>query len=140
VKARGGGCLCGAIRYEVRGAIGPLGNCHCVQCQKSNATAFATTARVARRDFEWIRGEASLRSFESSPGKRRFFCGTCGSQLLAAWDHESEVILRIGSLSDDPGSKPVVHIWTEEQASWYRIEDALPRLPRGISRRVPRDS
>jgi hypothetical protein len=139
VTTRIGGCLCGAIGYEVRGPIGPLGHCHCAQCQKSNAAAFATTARVDRRDFAWTRGEASLRSFESSPGKRRFFCGTCGSQLMAAWDHEADVILRVRGLTDDPGSKPVVHIWTAEKACWYEIEDALPRLPRGIPRKEPRN-
>jgi len=132
VASRRGGCLCEAIEYEISGEIGPIGHCHCVQCRKSNAAAFATTARVAGRDFRWTRGEASLRAFESSPGKQRFFCGICGSQLIAAWDHESEVILRLGSLIDDPGSTPVVHIWTAEKASWFEIGDVLPQLPRGV--------
>lgn len=55
--------------------------------------------------------------------------------MMAAWDHEDEIILRVGSLIDDPGSKPVVHIWTEEKAPWSTIEDDLPCLSRGVWRR-----
>jgi hypothetical protein len=127
-----GGCLCGAIRYEIDGAIGPIGHCHCATCRAAHAAAFATTARVARDDFRWMRGEAALRTFESSPGKKRFFCPNCGSHLIAAWDHEDEVILRVGSLHDDPGSKPVLHVWTEEKAPWFDLNDGLPSLPRGV--------
>jgi len=134
-----GGCLCGAIRYEVDGPIGPLGNCHCETCRKAHSAAFATTARIPRNAFRWTRGESDKRAFESSPGKKRFFCPNCGSQLLAAWDHEDEVILRIGSLFDDPGGKPVIDIWTEEKASWFEPGAQLPSLPRGRPRKSQTD-
>ena len=129
-----GGCLCGAIRYEIDGALGPIGNCHCETCRRAHAAAFATTARVARNHFHWTRGEATLNAFESSPGKKRFFCPACGSHLIAAWDHEDDVILRVGSLFDDPGAKPVIHIWTTEKAPWFDLGADLPALPRGVER------
>ena len=129
-----GQCLCGQISYEITGTIGPLGNCHCAKCRSAHAAAFATTARVARRHFSWRKGEERLRAFESSPGKKRFFCPDCGTHLIAAWDHEEEVIIRIGSLIDDPGSKPVVHVWTEQKAPWFDLEDGLPALRRGVRR------
>ena len=131
-----GQCLCGEIRYEVDGAIGPMGHCHCATCRKAHAAAFSTTARVARKNFMWTGGEELLRAFESSPGKKRFFCPNCGSHLIAAWDHEDEVILRVGSLIDDPGSKPVIHIWTEQKAAWFDLAADLPALARGIPRRT----
>lgn len=129
-----GGCLCGRIHYEIDGAIGPIGHCHCGTCRAAHAAAFATTARVARRDLRWTNGESELRAFESSPGKKRFFCPHCGSHLVAAWDHEDELILRVGSLRDDPGSKPVAHVWTEEKAAWFELTDDLPKLARGAPR------
>jgi hypothetical protein len=124
-----GGCLCGDVQYEIEGEIGPIGHCHCRTCRKAHAAAFATTARVARERFRWTAGEARVSSFESTPGKRRFFCPRCGSHLIAAWEGAPHVILRVGSLDDDPGTRPVVHIWTSLKAPWFEITDALPQLP-----------
>ncbi len=127
-----GGCLCGQIRYEIEGPIGPIGHCHCSTCRATHAAAFATTARVSKRRLEWRAGENALRAFESTPGKKRYFCPACGSHLVAAWDHEDEWILRVGSLIDDPGTKPVIQIWTEEKASWFDLDESLPALKRGL--------
>jgi hypothetical protein len=130
--------LCGAIGYEIDGPLGPIGNCHCQTCRRAHAAAFATTARVSEDDFRWTRGESAVAAFESSPGKKRFFCPSCGSHLVAAWDHENDVIVRVGSLFDDPGSQPVVHIWTEEKAPWFDLSAILPALPRGAARGNPK--
>ncbi len=111
-----------------------MGHCHCRTCPKSQAAAFATTARVARQQIRWRSGEKDLRAFESSPGKKRFFCPECGAQIYAAWDHEEEIILRVGCLLDDPGRRPLVHIWTEEKAPWLELQDELPKLLAGPSK------
>jgi hypothetical protein len=126
-----GSCLCGDIRYEIDGALGPSGHGHCRTCRKAHAAAFATTARVERSHFRWTRGADRVASFESTPGKERFFCPRCGSHLVAAWKDRPTVIVRLGSLDSDPGARAVVHIWTSHQAPWYEIGDALPRLPEG---------
>ncbi|HVP29252.1 MAG TPA: GFA family protein [Myxococcota bacterium] len=126
-----GGCLCGAVRYEVDGELGPMGHCHCRTCRKAHAAAFATTARVERSRFRWTAGEGALSSFESTPGKKRFFCPRCGSHLIAAWEGAPEVIVRVGSLDDDPVSRPVAHIWTSQRAPWFELTDALPRFAEG---------
>jgi hypothetical protein len=127
-----GSCLCGALRYAIEGELGPLGNCHCRTCRKAHAAAFATTARVERSRFRWTRGAELVTSFESTPGKRRFFCPRCGSHLVAAWDDRPTVIVRVGSLDSDPGGRPVLHVWTSQKAPWHEITDALPQLAEGL--------
>jgi hypothetical protein len=134
-----GSCLCGGVRYQAGPPVGPMGHCHCATCRKAHGAAFSTTVRVARAGFGWTSGEELLSSFESSPGKRRTFCRVCGSQLIAAWDHEDQIILRAGCIDGDPGVRPVVHIWTSDAAPWYVIADGLPQLPEGVIRRTPRD-
>jgi hypothetical protein len=122
-----GSCLCRDIQYEVNGELGPIGHCHCRTCQKAHAAAFATTTRVKREGFRWMQGEDRLAYFESTPGKKRFFCPRCGSHLMAAWDYASHVIVRVGSLDTDPGMRPIVHIWTAHKAPWFEITDGLPQ-------------
>ena len=128
-----GSCLCGAIRYVAAG-LGPIGHCHCQTCRKAHTAAFSSVARTARANFRWTHGEEALSSYESTPGKHRFFCSRCGSQLAAGWQDEDELILRLGCLDTDPGSMAVAHVWTAEKASWFEIADDLPRVPEGRTR------
>jgi hypothetical protein len=125
-----GSCLCGAVAYEISGNLGPIGNCHCRTCQKAHSAAFATTARAERAAFRWTKGEDVVANFESTPGKKkRFFCPRCGTQLIAAWNDASYVIVRVGSLDSDPGRGPVAHIWTSHKAPWHEITDTIAQYP-----------
>jgi hypothetical protein len=113
-----GSCLCGAVAFEADQLASPIGHCHCRTCRKAHGAAFATTARVDRSQFRWTRGDQMLRAFESSPGKLRHFCGQCGTHLMAEWVANPAVILRLGTLDDDPGARPAVHIWLADAVPW----------------------
>jgi hypothetical protein len=122
-----GSCLCGGIRYEVDGEVGPITNCHCSQCRKSSGASFATNASVAAAAFRFTSGGDLLKEWESSPGKRRCFCGQCGSPILKRTDANPETIrLRLGCLDSDPGVKPSKHIYVGSKAPWVEIIDGLP--------------
>lgn len=132
-----GSCLCGAIAYEAGGLTGAMGHCHCRTCRKAHGAAFSTTARVARQNFRWLRGVDKLSSFESSPGKWRRFCSKCGSQLIAEWITEPEVILRMGCVDAGVEQRPAAHIWRSEGADWYDPKDDLPCFAEAPPRRKP---
>jgi hypothetical protein len=119
----------GAVRYEVDRLDAPIAHCHCVTCRKAHASAFATTARVLRENFRWTAGAALLRSYESSPGKHRHFCSTCGTQFIAERPAQLHIILRVPTLDDDPGVRATVHIWTSQSPSRLQDEDGMPRYP-----------
>jgi hypothetical protein len=125
-----GSCLCGGVRYEVTGALGPVAMCHCGMCRKASGTAFATNASVAEDGFRVLAGEELVRGYESSPGATRSFCGRCGSPL---WKRDAakmpgQVRIRLGSLDDDPGVRPAFHWAVDSKAPWYEITDDLPQL------------
>ena len=127
---RAGGCLCGAVRYEVEGEIAPVQLCHCAQCRKAQGGPFAANAPVATAAFRLLRGEDALREFRASPGKRRVFCGTCGGPLFSQRDDAPEVLrLRVGSLDETDGLTLGFHIQTDSKAAWWPIYDDLPRYP-----------
>lgn len=121
-----GSCLCGAVKYQIDQLDMPIGHCHCRTCQKAHAAAFATTAGVYREHFRWTAGEDRLSSFESSPGKRRWFCSVCGSHLVDERDAQPHVILRVATLDDDPGARPAVHIWRSHDRFWLAYDEDLP--------------
>lgn len=123
-----GSCLCGSIRYRIHGDIRGINYCHCRQCRKASGTAFATNGAVASEGFEIVSGREQLKSFESSPGKQRWFCSACGSPIYSQYASVPETVyVRIGTLDDPPNRAPDVHIFTASKAPWYEILDVLPR-------------
>jgi hypothetical protein len=122
-----GQCLCGAVAYQVTQLDGEIVHCHCRTCRKVHASAFASTARVSRAHFRWLTGEERLAAYESSPGKIRWFCSTCGSHLMAERAAQTYVILRVATLDDDPGGTPAMRIWTSHAVPRLEAADDVPR-------------
>jgi hypothetical protein len=113
-----GSCLCGQVAYNVERLSSSPRHCSCNTCRKAHASAFNTSASVKRTEFRWLQGENLLSSFESSPGKHRFFCSTCGSQLIARRDGSETVALRVATLDEDPKQTPKAHVWVSSEVPW----------------------
>ena len=119
-----GSCLCGAVAYEVESPASGLriGLCSCRSCRKAHAAPYNVYASVPRENFRWLHGEENTRIYESSPGKNRHFCSVCGSQLVAEHTNEPSVLLRVALLDDDPGTRPVEHIFRSQEVPWCTWE------------------
>jgi hypothetical protein len=107
-----GGCLCGAVRYSVRGDPLHVVRCHCADCRKESGSAFSVYAHWPVEVFE-MTGE--IASYDG-----RGFCARCGSRLLDLSDLEGSIIeIRLGSLDDAPfGLTPRTEIWVKRRESW----------------------
>ncbi len=121
-----GHCLCQAIEYEVD-AIGTIKFCHCRTCQLAQGAPYIAAGAVKREQFRWIKGQDKLTHYESSPGKKRFFCSQCGTPLLADKAILPYVSLRVVTLDNDPNLRPQEHIWTENDCPWTLDNEQLPR-------------
>ena len=123
-----GSCLCGGVRYEISGTLGPSLYCHCGQCRKASGASCTTNASVPASDFRFVEGEALVGQFESSPGQFRCFCSRCGSPLIKRFAAKpEEVRLRLGTLDSDPETNPAAHIFVSFRAPWTVITDDLPQ-------------
>lgn len=60
-----GGCLCGAVRFEVERLEGSFELCHCSRCRKASGAAFVAGIGVRARDFCWVAGEGLVRRYEA---------------------------------------------------------------------------
>ena len=125
-----GSCLCGGVRYEIRGPLTNTLNCHCTMCRKAHGAAFRSRAGVAAAHFHWISGEALVTFYESSPGTHRGFCRVCGAPVLSRFDADpASYGLPLGLLDDDPDVRPAMHVHVASKAPWHTITDDLPTWP-----------
>jgi hypothetical protein len=109
---RTGGCLCGAVRYSVRGDPVHVGRCHCADCRKESGSAFIVYGQWPVEAFE-VSGEIS------SYGGRGF-CPLCGSRLLdPVGPGDTLIEIRLGSLDEAPFElKPEAEVWVKRRESW----------------------
>ena len=112
-KITQGGCLCGSVRYELRGALRPVVACHCTQCRKSSGHYVAAT-QVASKDAA-IEG-GTLRWFRSSPEAERGFCSACGRTLF--WRR----------IDGDTGLRMESQLYPESAGDYYDLPD-VPAIP-----------
>lgn len=125
-----GSCLCGAVSFRIHEALAPIQICHCGQCRKAQGGAFASNIPVAQNAFELLTGGEQLRAFESSPGKRRVFCGHCGSPIYSQTEKLPGVLrIRAGTLDGELPSWPEAHYYVASKANWWGINDGLPCFP-----------
>ena len=123
-----GSCLCGTVKFEISDEIHRFHHCHCRTCRKVHATVYGSSALVNASAFRVLSGEDSISKYDSSPGKRRYFCSKCGTHVFATCDRDQgKVILRMGALDGDLGIKAVGHIWVSHKPDWYEIGDGLPQ-------------
>lgn len=120
-----GGCLCGALRYEVASPLGALTHCHCTTCRKHHGAPFATFVTVPMNAFRWIEGESSLVTYASSRGRVRRSCGACGAVAPTAVDGGMRV--PAGNLRGELGEIDARHAFVGSKAPWHVIADGLPQ-------------
>jgi hypothetical protein len=121
-----GGCLCGAVRYAVRGEPAVVALCHCNTCRRAAGAPAVAWAMFRQDAFEMLRGERA--TYESSKGAARGFCGRCGTQLTWEGDVLPGMIDTTLASFDDPAAlAPQIHIWEKQRLPWLQISDTLPR-------------
>ena len=70
-----GSCLCGEIRFEIHGKIGPAGQCHCSKCRKVSGTDGNAVFYAPAASFRWLAG--------SDCGIVNVNLGTSGAETLS---------------------------------------------------------
>jgi hypothetical protein len=65
LQASAGGCLCGAVRFVVRGTVTESGFCHCRTCQKQSGAPVVAWFAIAPSGFRYISG--TPKKFQAFP-------------------------------------------------------------------------
>ncbi len=122
-----GGCLCGAVSYEITGPLRSVVYCHCEQCRKTSGHFVAATA-CGTEELKLL-NDAGLQWYRSSPEAQRGFCSTCGSSLFWQPEHGEYVAIMAGALDTPTGLSSREHIHTASASDYYSLTDGLPQFP-----------
>ncbi|GAH68958.1 unnamed protein product, partial [marine sediment metagenome] len=99
-----GGCMCGAIRFEVGSPPQTSTVCYCEYCRHSAGAVSVAWLTFRADDFAYTIGSPS--SFASSPGVSRTFCSRCGTSLTYTSDRrKGEIDVTTGAM-DHPEAYP----------------------------------
>ena len=122
-KKTGGGCMCGAVRYDTVGEPMYVGHCHCNSCRRHTGAAVATLAIFQADKVHFSQSARSI--YHSSPGVGRGFCNQCGTTLT--WEGNEKISIHISTFDDPNILIPERHWWYSQKISWFDTKDDLPR-------------
>ncbi len=123
-KVSEGGCLCGAVRYVVRGPLRDVVNCHCSMCQRLHGS-FGPHSKALKENITVINDDG-LAWYKTSDTARRGFCRKCGSSLFWEPFKLDATGIIAGTLDVPTGLKTMGHIFVGEQADFYEVSDSMP--------------
>ena len=126
IEVHSGGCLCGAVRYEVRGPALQTSLCHCEDCRKASGAPAVAWTFFEQDALRWIQGAPRKIDFAQ---RIRWFCGDCGSPLLFV-DPELPGFTEVNTCSlDNPAAfPPGDQCWTCDELPWTSMLSGLPRF------------
>ncbi len=116
-----GGCLCGAVRYELKGEPQANAICHCAHCQKQSGSLFSFNLFYRDADFEQHGDTAVFEdSGDSGQPVHRHFCARCGSPVFTkAAAIPGLVLIKSGTLDDaEKLPSPETEIYTGHAPDW----------------------
>ena len=123
-KSKSGGCLCGAVRFDVTGPLRDIILCHCTMCQKTGGHHFAATAALTA-DLD-IKPSGSLKWFKSSNHAKRGFCADCGSSLFWEMVGRDSTSIMAGSFDEDIDLPVTAQVFMADRKSYYTPDATIP--------------
>jgi hypothetical protein len=123
-----GRCLCGGVTFEAPKIGRITAHCHCTFCRRASGAPVVTWVCHKIGTVRVLSGDDLIRTYESSPGTFRKFCGRCGTALFfesVNWPGETHVT-RV-SLDDDAGPAPSRHVFYADRARFFDDAETLPK-------------
>jgi hypothetical protein len=120
MQDRSGGCLCGAVRYVLKGDPEMVAICHCTHCQRQSGSILSFNVVVSDADYDQ-RGETKVYVDQGDSGQPlyRHFCGNCGSPVSTKTAlAPGMVVVRAGTLDSMDGLHPQTESYTDHAVKW----------------------
>jgi hypothetical protein len=126
-----GGCMCGAIRYEIPSEPVFSNHCQCRQCQHKSGTGHGSyLSFVGRKDVQ-LSGKATTWDMTADSGKvkTRSFCPTCGAPVFQTYPAMPDVItIHAASLDEPERFQPQAVTYASRGHGWDLLDPALVKF------------
>ncbi|WP_334020492.1 GFA family protein [Alteromonas sp. S015] len=130
MKRHKGSCLCGTVRFEIKGDLDSFYLCHCKHCQKDTGSAFAANLFSSSAILTWLSGVNEVTSFTLKNTRHsKSFCKICGSALPSA-QSQNMLAVPAGCLDTKLLIKPTAHIFSASKAAWEESLETLKKFER----------
>jgi len=120
-----GGCLCGAVRYEVDAPVTRLVACYCADCRKATSAGGSVSAVIPASAFRITRGRTRVftKTADSGAPIDRHFCGDCGSWIYNPLGGDPDrIVLKAGGLDRQEGMSIGLNVWAGSRPAWAPME------------------
>lgn len=119
--------MCGAVTFDVDGAVAGDDVCHCTICRKYAAVGYA--GGTIKRTQLTVQGMDNVTWYATSEKAKRGFCKTCGAHLF--WDPPPDrdwFGVYLGAFDEPTGAKLKIHIFVGNKGDYYELGDELPKF------------
>lgn len=122
----GGGCACGAIRYECTSLPLFVFQCHCRDCQRATGGPYAVNVWFRLPDISFSAEPTNfVVQAESGHAIHHYFCRDCGSPLGMQRVAGMARGVRAASLDDPSWLIPMANVWTCKAYPWEQLDPGL---------------
>ena len=122
-----GGCVCGAVTYEITGEPMFVGHCACENCQKSTGTGHNSIAAYPDAQVT-VHGEVTSYVGKGDSGQATMaqFCPICGSRLFSRPSVMPGVVMvSLGTMDADAALEPTMLIYGKRRRAWDYVPPGL---------------
>lgn len=129
-----GGCMCGAVRYEVTSEPVAFMLCHCRECQYVSGGEPAAVVVVPKPAFTLKQGTVKGYAVKGESGNTvtRQFCPECGTPMFSELGANPDLwAIKAGTMDDASGLKPTAFLWTKSAHHWAHADKAIHGFEKG---------
>jgi len=115
-----GGCQCGAVKFVVNAEKLNSYICHCLECQKQAASAFAISVPLNLSEVSIKGALHNYRRLAASGATTKcYFCPACGTRIYhQSSNTKDKITLKGGTLDNLDVVSPIAHLWVCRKQEW----------------------
>ena len=119
-------CLCGGIKFKLKGKLRHVSNCHCSQCMKTHGN-FGSYTNCPEKNIQFI-NKKTLKWFKSSKIAKRGFCFKCGASIFYKKNKSENISISAGMINNPTNLKTSFNIFTYGKLDYYKLDKRLVKF------------